>query len=96
MTGSHRRQRGPTLLTKGSTLRYVLHMSVLPSRATDRLLGDPQHLRHGVVAWLLIGILYGLTALTGGLNGFGAVLAPWVPIPAAVHYQMDGTAHAAD
>jgi len=61
-------------------------MAVRPGRTTGRLLVDRGRLRYGICAWLIISIAYGLVAWIGGMNGLGAVVRPWLPIPAERYY----------
>jgi hypothetical protein len=61
-------------------------MGISPKRTSDRLLEDPSRLRLGILAWLLLSVLYGLAAFIGGLNGLGAVTQPYLPIPAEKYY----------
>ncbi len=68
------------------TIGHAVRIAVTPQRATGRLLGEPGRLRHGVVAWILLGVAYGLVAFVGGLNGIGAYAEPWLPIPADTYY----------
>jgi len=65
---------------------YIIGMAIFPRRTTERLLSDTSRLRIGIVAWLLLSLLYGLVAFVGGLNGFGAVITPSLAIPARDYY----------
>lgn len=68
------------------TLWYVARIAVRPSHATEELVNDPHRLRHGITGWLIISFIYGLVAFIGGLNGLGAVVEPWLPIPSRRYY----------
>jgi len=74
------------------TLRYIVDIGFRPRRAAEQLLADPGHLQHGVTAWLWIGLIYGLTAFVGGLNGVGASTEPSLRLPSARYYLWMGPA----
>lgn len=65
---------------------YIVGMALLHRGTTRRLIQDPHRLRHGAAACLLIGVLYTVSVLAGYLHGFGAVMKPWLPIPARDYY----------
>jgi hypothetical protein len=72
--------------TLPTALRYVAGIAFSPGPTTERLLLDPRRLRHGVVAWAIIGVIYGAVAFIGGLNGFGPMVEPLLRVPAESYY----------
>lgn len=70
----------------GEFIGYIAGMALLHRGTTGRLVQDPRRLRHGAAACLLIGVLYTVSVLAGYLHGFGAVMKPWLPIPARDYY----------
>ena len=60
--------------------RYVLGTLFSPRRTFITLLTDSHRLYHGTGAALLLGILYTIIVYFGYLNGFGAVVEPWIPL----------------
>lgn len=64
----------------------VVGMALRPQRTTIRLLEHPHRLGQGIAACLLMGVLYTISVFVGYLHGFGAVMQPWLPIPAADYY----------
>jgi hypothetical protein len=65
---------------------YVVGIALLPRKTTRRLLEDPHRLRQTTAASLLMGVLYTASVFIGYLHGFGAVMEPWLPIPARDYY----------
>jgi hypothetical protein len=69
-----------------ATVRYGARIAFAPSRTAAEIVSDPGSLRCGVLAWLLLSTAYAASVLVGYLNGFGAVMTPWVPIPPEQYY----------
>ena len=69
-----------------ATLRYAVRVALWPGKTTGELLDDPDRLRHGVAAWLIVGFIYGSVAMIGGLNGLGPTVEPFLPISSEKYY----------
>jgi hypothetical protein len=65
---------------------YIIRIALRPGTTAKALLEDKSPLSYGVGATLLIGIMYTITVFFGYINGFGAVVEPWLPIPAENYY----------
>ena len=74
------------VITVLAFLGYIVGMAARPVSTTRRLLVEPNRLRHGVFACLLLGTLYTVSVFIGFLNGFGAVVEPILPIPPSEYY----------
>lgn len=67
-------------------LSYVVGMALHPQSTARRLVEDPHRLHEGIAACLSMGVLYTISVFVGYLHGFGAVMDPWLPIPARDYY----------
>jgi len=67
-------------------VRALAQISIRPASTVATLKQDPSFFGYGIGAWLLMGLMYTVTVLIGYLNGFGAVVKPWIPIPAEDYY----------
>ncbi len=66
--------------------RYLGSTIANPYRTYNRLLDDPQKLKHGTGAVLLIGVLYTLTVIGLAIVRADISTPPWVAIPAEHYY----------
>ena len=66
--------------------RYAAGTLTRPQATFRELLDDPLSMGYGFAAILLTGGLYTITVIFGYLNGFGAVVQPWIPLPAEDYY----------
>ncbi len=57
-----------------------------PVTGVRRLLQDKNRVLYGFLLFLTLGILYTITVFIGWKNGFGAVVEPFVKIPAEKYY----------
>lgn len=68
------------------TLHFVWRMAVSPHKTVEELVSDPRKAAFGAVAAVLLGLCYTATVYVGWTHGFGAVVDPWLPIPAEEYY----------
>lgn len=71
-----------------STWTYLVHLVRHPIRTWADLLVDPDRLRYGFLAVLLVGIGYGITEAGIAMSG-GTPSAPWVAIPPADYFKWE-------
>lgn len=66
--------------------RLLISIALRPRATAKAITDDPAALNYGLCAWLLMGAMYTITVCLGWLNGFGAVVEPWLPIPPEDYY----------
>jgi hypothetical protein len=66
--------------------RAIVGIAFRPRRATRALLAGEAALRTGLTAFAGLAAAYTFTVAWGWWNGFGAVVEPWLPIPAEDYY----------
>ncbi len=64
----------------------IVAMAFRPARTAEALCRDQSKFGLALGAWFLLGSMYTATVLAGWLHGFGAVMQPWLPIPAERYY----------
>lgn len=67
-------------------LSYLLLPIHKPNEKLQLLIHDQRKVVYGFISLLLIGILYTITVYIGYRNGFGAVVTPFLAIPAEDYY----------
>jgi|GEM_PF-1277163 len=65
---------------------YILIPIHKPAERLRQLLEDQRRVLYGFLSLLLLGILYTITIYIGYRNGFGAVVKPFLVIPAEDYY----------
>lgn len=65
---------------------YILWTILHPVKLTDELKSRNIGYLYGLAMLLFIGILYTITVIILYLNGFSAVMEPWIPISAEDYY----------
>src|SRR5947209_968473 len=71
-----------------STCTYLVRLVRHPRRTWADLLVDPDRLRYGFLAVLLVGVGYGITEAGIAMSG-GNPSPPWVAIPPADYFQWE-------
>lgn len=67
-------------------LRYFTAPVRRPTRGLGPLLEDPHRIGCASLIILFLGIAYAITVLVAYTKGFGAIVPPWLAIPAADYY----------
>lgn len=67
-------------------LKYLVIPVYRPNKRIRQLRDDDDRLAYGMIALLMIGLLYTFTVWIGYMNGFGAALPPALNIPAEEYY----------
>jgi hypothetical protein len=67
-------------------LKYLVIPVYRPNKRIGQLINDSDRLAYGIIALLMIGLLYTFTILIGYINGFGAAFPPVLNIPAEEYY----------
>lgn len=67
-------------------LSYILLPIHKPNEKLELLIYDQRKVFYGFVSLFLLGILYTITIYIGYRNGFGAVVKPFLAIPAEEYY----------
>lgn len=65
---------------------YVFGTLVRPGRTFSLLLKEKRPMAYGLACVLLVGVLYSISVAFGYLNGFGAMVQPFIPIGAKDYY----------
>ena len=67
-------------------LKYTFGTLISPRKTFNELLQDPDRFNHGTAVTIFVGILYTITVISGYLNGFGAIVKPWIPLSPKDYY----------